>query len=249
MKKIPALINELLPEALRPSKPPIAHSGRHTLVTESVNAGVEDSVTQADSKRKGTSSFVRHVRPNDKTLSGAALGIGGAIKEMRKLTRSVPPSANRPFAEETESSGSSAEEEDDDVDPATAPLPSPNPAKAKSGTPRPPAGAQHSPRRRVAARACTWTRLASTRGPHSRCASRAVRFFEPLQSGDKSDSAALQEAGAHDSNRKLSLQSCIKEGSSSSSSSSSSGGGADKENVVVTSGQGGKQVHLHLHFN
>jgi hypothetical protein len=158
------------------------------------------------------------------------------MKEMHKLTHSPPPPRQHTFRGVVFGGGGRRGR--------SCNCPLTKAKQARAGTPRPPAGAQPQSEEESGGESVRMGKAGKRKGTPFK-----VRFDEPLQSGDESDSAALHEAWANNSTRELPLQSCMKVSSSSSNGKGSSVNTADKENVVVTSGEGGKQVHLHLHFN
>jgi hypothetical protein len=107
LRKIPERVSQLLTPGVRPSKKVTGHAGRHTLVTEAMNAGVDSVTVAAASKHKDPATLKGYLRADAKLLCGAALGIGAKLLSSSQ-TRSTPKSS---FASSEDDSDGEPEKE------------------------------------------------------------------------------------------------------------------------------------------
>jgi hypothetical protein len=74
----------LLPPALQWEGKATGKTARMTFTTLAVNNGVENLITAAATKHRDPKTMMGYVKPNVQTFTGAAIGIGSALKKQRR---------------------------------------------------------------------------------------------------------------------------------------------------------------------
>ena len=74
----------LLPPTLQWEGKATGKTARMTFTTLAVNNGVENLITAAATKHRDPKTMMGYVKPNVQTFTGAAIGIGSALKKQRR---------------------------------------------------------------------------------------------------------------------------------------------------------------------